>query len=134
MKFYVYGLVDPRNEKTRYVGCTDNPHRRFRQHLRDFKSNKYKAIWVLSLLRSGLEPKISILSKHRTEINAIKKEKFFIKKLHKQLTNLHSKTDSVYVSFRIPPSLLRRIHRKVKIVGNGATLSSVVRDIFQKYA
>lgn len=31
---YVYGLVDPRDDRVRYVGQSQDPERRFRQHLR----------------------------------------------------------------------------------------------------
>src|SRR6266545_4815521 len=31
---YIYGLVDPRDERVRYVGQSHDPERRFRQHLR----------------------------------------------------------------------------------------------------
>jgi hypothetical protein len=32
---WIYGLVDPRDGRVRYVGQSEDPDRRFRQHLRD---------------------------------------------------------------------------------------------------
>ncbi len=58
---YVYAVVDPRNpDEWRYIGVTNNPQRRLKQHLRE-KGNTYKNRWVNSVQRDGLVPQLVIL-------------------------------------------------------------------------
>jgi predicted GIY-YIG superfamily endonuclease len=44
--YIVYGLVDPRNNVTRYVGMTDNVYKRFQQHMYCDGSNPRKDGWI----------------------------------------------------------------------------------------
>lgn len=61
----VYVLVDPRDSRIRYVGKTNWPEERFKQHLTDIRltytSNDNKKAWVRELLALGLKPLMIIL-------------------------------------------------------------------------
>lgn len=61
---YIYGLVDPRDRKLRYIGKAHDPHRRYIQHLsvaRHAKRRTYRDNWILKLLTLGLKPGLEIL-------------------------------------------------------------------------
>src|SRR3990167_2260587 len=59
---YIYGLVDPRNGKTRYIGKSDRPASRLSAHLSD-KSPGHKRNWIDLLKRIGLKPILAYLCK-----------------------------------------------------------------------
>ena len=88
-KIFIYGLVDPRNSKIRYVGKTGRTTKRLWEHIRHCKEHTKKGCWIKKLVSMGMRPRIKVLEtveeskwKHR--------EKFWIKKLSKNsnLTNL----------------------------------------------
>lgn len=45
----VYVLIDPRNERVRYVGITEDVYARFYQHLRCLENNVDKNLWIQEL-------------------------------------------------------------------------------------
>lgn len=59
---YIYGLVDPRDGKVRYVGKADDPQKRLKSHLREKdRKNKRKLLWIEELAELGLKPSITYL-------------------------------------------------------------------------
>jgi hypothetical protein len=59
---YIYGLVDPRDGETYYVGKSDEPQERFKRHLRDGKREEgAKGKWIAELLDLGLEPELVVI-------------------------------------------------------------------------
>jgi len=58
---YIYGLRDPRDELIYYVGKSDRPQQRKREHLRCRDSNAAKIAWLNDLAQVGLEPELVIL-------------------------------------------------------------------------
>ncbi len=62
---FIYGLFDPRNYSLRYIGKSDNPNLRLKQHIHfainRTKSRSHKDKWLRSLLSERLEPSIEIL-------------------------------------------------------------------------
>ncbi len=62
---FIYGLFDPRNYSLRYIGKSDNPDLRLKQHMNEMKhgkkGNRHMASWIRQLLNEGLEPSIEIL-------------------------------------------------------------------------
>ncbi len=60
---YIYALVDPRGNVTRYIGKADKPKMRYKSHLlpSQLKGKGYKKHWIKELLSLGLKPKLEIL-------------------------------------------------------------------------
>ncbi len=59
-KTFIYGLKDPETKLIRYIGKSNDPEKRYRDHLRD-KSITYKTYWIKSLAAKGLYPELVIL-------------------------------------------------------------------------
>ncbi len=57
---FIYGLKCPVAECIRYVGKSNNPQRRFRDHLRD-KQDTHKSRWIHGLQAQGMIPALIIL-------------------------------------------------------------------------
>jgi hypothetical protein len=54
---YIYGLVDPRTDKIRYVGKSNNPERRLYAHIKDVAVNReelMKALSICDCIRTSL--------------------------------------------------------------------------------
>jgi hypothetical protein len=61
---YIYGLVDPRNNKIRYIGKTTYPKNRLSGHMtesKDINVINYRIKWIRKLISLGLKPKIVYL-------------------------------------------------------------------------
>lgn len=58
--YYVYGLIDPRNNKIFYVGKASANNRAF-DHLKETKTESLKTKLIASIRKDGLEPKVEIL-------------------------------------------------------------------------
>ncbi len=62
--YSVYELIDPRTNQTRYVGRTDNVHKRYKQHLSstdDCYSSLYFKQWLLLLKETHNYPYVNVL-------------------------------------------------------------------------
>lgn len=87
----IYALVDPRSEEVKYVGKSNNPKRRLRDHIKGFgvRHNLDKKRWLDELLSLGLEPKITILE--RCDLSSWQEREVFwiaeMRKLGSPLTN-----------------------------------------------
>ena len=57
---FIYALCDPRTFEVRYVGKSDNPYKRYCEHLID-KTSSYKVRWIKQLLNNGFNPILQIL-------------------------------------------------------------------------
>jgi hypothetical protein len=88
---YIYGISEENNENIRYVGKSDNPQKRLRQHIQESKNDhKYKSKWIQSVLKKGKNVKVIILEKVKKE-EWKEKEIYWIDKLkNNNLTN-HAK-------------------------------------------
>ena len=60
---FIYGLVDPRNNKVKYIGWTINTKNRYKKHLSPYrlKKNSHKNNWIKQLLSLGLSPVMKII-------------------------------------------------------------------------
>lgn len=75
---YIYGLIDPRDRKLRYVGRTDNLEARMRQHKHNrSRITSSKAEWLNALDKVGLIPKFVVLQ-HCSELEAEECERKWI--------------------------------------------------------
>jgi len=63
----IYALVDPTDQKIRYIGKSKNPRSRYNQHLKESiqRQNTKKKVWIKSLLDTDQRPELLIL--HATE-------------------------------------------------------------------
>src|SRR5215467_9187031 len=59
--YTIYALVDPRDNIPRYVGLTDCPPFRLREHIRNLDGGKEKRAWVRELWQHGLVPSMEVL-------------------------------------------------------------------------
>lgn len=62
LDYVLYGLLDPRDSKLRYIGKTQQGLKRIKQHLYPsaLKACTRKNNWIKSLLKQGLEPGLQI--------------------------------------------------------------------------
>jgi group I intron endonuclease len=61
-KTNIYLLKDPISNEVRYVGKSDNPDKRFKEHIKKAKYSKtHKNNWILSLKDNGLIPILEII-------------------------------------------------------------------------
>lgn len=57
MNTFIYGLIDPRNNKIRYIGKSNNPNQRFINHCsKSQHKGTYKYNWIMKLIDLGLSP------------------------------------------------------------------------------
>src|SRR3990170_2720032 len=59
---FIYALVDPRNQRVMYVGKSDDPRKRVKDHMCD-GVNPCKIAWIGELKELGLHPFVLILDK-----------------------------------------------------------------------
>lgn len=65
----IYKLLDPITLEPRYVGCTINPQRRYREHLRaEITRDDALAHWVRGLRLVGLAPIFKVIQEVPTAI------------------------------------------------------------------
>lgn len=84
---FIYALVDPKTWDVRYVGKTNNPSVRLRDHCK-CREQYHKDRWIRSLLAHRLKPGMVILSRIDDESDWQFWEKFWINIFKPQLTNL----------------------------------------------
>lgn len=98
--YFIYALVDPRDNSVRYVGITDNMAYRLAHHLRETGSRTLKGMWLGDLQRHELQPTMitleTIETKQEQRHIAEERERYWIhefEQLGASLTNI-SKTTS----------------------------------------
>lgn len=75
----VYGLVDPRDHKIKYIGCAVFPGGRYNMHTIKTKKNIYlKDLWIDYLLEKKMKPMLVILDSFDNKEDAYKREKDLI--------------------------------------------------------
>src|SRR5579864_211791 len=82
MTFSIYALVDPRDSKTRYIGQTCNPKRRFHDHCSDLRKQArrpFKA-WLAELKGAGLKPVMVVMQQNiLTRAESVGAETYWIR-------------------------------------------------------
>lgn len=59
--FGVYYLVDPTDQRVRYVGYSRNPQKRYEAHvLQSLRCRTHKETWIYSLIKRSLVPTLSV--------------------------------------------------------------------------
>ena len=75
---YIYGLVDPRDDRVKYVGKTVNLKERLSEHIRRCHEKRTpKNAWIVHLLGLGLSPTTQVIETCDEE-NWKEREKFWI--------------------------------------------------------
>ncbi len=75
---FIYELIEPITDETRYIGKTNNPSYRFKTHIREVsKKNTHKNNWIKSLLKQNLEPVLNIIDEVK-ESESSYWERFYI--------------------------------------------------------
>lgn len=82
----IYALIDPRDDRIRYIGKTDNMLKRYGNHLCPSNSRKRRHVsaWILSLRRKGLKPMVSIVQYIKEGDNWEELESFWIARLRSE--------------------------------------------------
>ena len=64
---FIYRLIDPSTQETRYIGQTDNLKRRYNNHvsscvnIKNKTYNTHKSNWIRSLISNDLLPIIEVI-------------------------------------------------------------------------
>jgi group I intron endonuclease len=62
MTAYIYGLSDPLTKEVRYIGKTNDLHKRYLRHLsRSQRETNHRACWIKHLLNNGVKPEMFIV-------------------------------------------------------------------------
>lgn len=92
--YHIYILFDPTFvSKTYYIGYTNNPSRRLKQHINDYSTNPYKTAWIRKLKFRGILPAIYSIYQYLTEDDVLKAEIeliAFLKYIGVKLCNISS--------------------------------------------
>ena len=79
----IYGLIDPRTHRIRYVGKSVHLEQRWRDHVRearyDISRRTLKGLWVRDLRAAGLRPDLIVLEECGTDWSS--REKYWIKRI-----------------------------------------------------
>lgn len=97
---YVYILVDPRDSRIKYVGCTVNVQRRMYLHAHRYEHYHIanlspKIQWAVELMNSGHDPILVVLEKVSGKV-AKERETFWMRRLYRAgapLTNVRGLED-----------------------------------------
>ncbi len=76
--YIVYSLIDPRDHKARYVGCSADLYARFLQHLRCDGTNVQKDIWIQDLRKAGYLPIVQTLEQVEAHEQAKAREDYWM--------------------------------------------------------
>jgi len=74
---YIYALVDPNTDEVRYVGKSDDPERRLREHFNQESTNK--TCWLDALQELGQSPTVTVLETVEDGIPWRRREEFWFK-------------------------------------------------------
>lgn len=66
---YVYALLDPRDDRVRYIGCSVNPANRIHHHIYSPHTDAIGS-WTRELRGLRLKPRLVILDQHRDQTTA----------------------------------------------------------------
>ena len=100
MTTFIYALIDPFTEEVRYVGKSNRPKERFRDHLYEAtvygaKRNTHKYRWILQVLNQGSKPRLRILEEVALEIWG-EREQFWMDHFRAQGCRLTNSCDGGY--------------------------------------
>lgn len=92
MTNYIYALLDPETNEIRYIGKTDNPSERLKNHLNE-QGKWHRINWIKSLKKRGLKPIMQIIEEVVEGTNWEEREKYWIAYYRHIGTNLTNGSD-----------------------------------------
>ena len=92
MTDYIYALLDPETKEIRYIGKTDNPPERLKNHLNE-QGKWHRINWLKSLKKRGLKPVMRIIEEVAEGINWEERERYWIAYYQSIGINLVNRTD-----------------------------------------
>jgi len=116
MQYFIYQLVDPRDNLPRYVGITQSMKARYDQHVAGELSNLQKNAWVQDLRRVNLLPLMKELERiDSSEFEALQRERHWIRSLIENGMPLVNKMGVVAepmekISFYLTPDEARKLN------------------------
>lgn len=136
-KYKIYKLIDPRDQKVRYVGVTIRKlSERLSQHCSEARNHigTHKRYWIKSLLEEGLKPIISIIE-YCTEQNWQEKEKYWID-YYDNLTNtnqggagiVQKSTDSIKKSAEGHYKPIVQLDLKLNLINEYKSIKEAVKS------
>ena len=105
MLYFIYELVNSITGIPGYVGITNNPNLRHKQHL-TLDSNDKKIAWIQKTVSEGAEVKMNVLEVVDGEAKAREREKYWIRYYIEEgilLTNIRGNEDSFAIIFDNQP-------------------------------
>lgn len=94
--FYFYKLVDPFDNKTKYIGRTVSLENRFRNHIYEAKKNRRnkREKWLIKLIRKNKLPLMKVIYKEKCTLEkAIDLERMYVK-LYSKYYDLKNSPDN----------------------------------------
>ena len=59
---FIYELIDPRDNTTRYIGKSKDPQKRFIEHLKcQLHEGQYKNRWIKKLISENFKPILNVI-------------------------------------------------------------------------
>lgn len=89
---YIYALCDPRDNRVRYIGKTNNLRRRYGQHLIE-KTNTHRTHWIQSLIEIGLAPHLIVIEEIAPEQDWEERERLWIARYRAMSNDLTNGSD-----------------------------------------
>ena len=123
---FIYILEDPFTREWRYVGKTEQPNVRFKNHCNE-KSDTHRSHWIQSLIRRGRKPRMKIIAEVPTWANWKDCERMWIDYARRSgwpLTNGTEGGDGVIAT--------AEVREKISKSRKGQKLSPYQRLIFTK--
>ena len=119
LPYYVYALIDPRDDTMRYIGMTRNVCSWLIQHTKDVSKSTSKGAWLNELAQLGLSPELEVLEtipgSKDSSVMASQRERHWIKELLRQgipLVNIQIPSSTQEVA-SLQTSSLRRLADRV---------------------
>lgn len=100
-KYYLYALFDPNLKIPKYIGISNNPERRFKEHIEDVSDTK-KTRWIKSLKEGGQLPILKVVRETENVNIVIAWEKKAIEKFQDKYSLTNSTKGGEYYAIGTP--------------------------------
>lgn len=105
MKFHIYHLIDPETKEVKYVGMTNNPQRRYWQHIKNLdRRMTEKRAWLEGLFSRSLLPEIEIVDTADNEVEGRNLEQQHVTMNKSTILNIHNPGKGMKSFKRYPKS------------------------------